>query len=268
MAKLSSPFDPSKHLPWDCLDNMAVSVEGCMVNLVSLVNTSTNVFNFSCSWLQYQGSIRDENTARLSAWIRPSAVARYLLRHTDLGAAANDINAPPKPADWQEILEEMLRDWGSALVADASKPKMVVLSQMRQSDRQCNTTFEVVSGGILGVGEVNRSSLGMIVMPAGRPHRQPFLIKGERPWASRIRAWRALFIALIVIISVLGALLLAGIGFLAYRLITASKRKAGPLRGCPFEDGLAHVPARQQDIGGGASSLEIHSRRNGAIGDI
>jgi len=120
------------------------------------------------------------------------------------------------------------------------------------------------------VGEVNRSSIGQIVMPSLRPYRQPFIVKGERerPWASRIRQGRALFIAMIVIISVLGALLLLGLGFLAYRLCTAGKRSAAPLRGSPFEDGVAHIATQEQDIGGGVSSLEGHSRRHGVSGGI
>lgn len=132
-----------------------------------------------------------------------------------------------------------------------------------------------MSGGLLGVGEVNRSSIGQIVMPSLRPYRAPFIVKGKReqPWRNRIRAARGLFIAMIVIISVLGALLLLGLGFLAYRLCTAGKRSTAPLRGSPFEDGVAmcatpHIATREQDIGGGVSSLENHSRRHGVSGGI
>lgn len=72
--------------------------------------------------------------------MRPSAVARYILRTTDLEAAANDLNSPPKPQGWQEMLQNMITEWGSALKADPSKPGMLVLSQ---NARECNTTFEV-----------------------------------------------------------------------------------------------------------------------------
>jgi hypothetical protein len=66
MAKLSAPFDPATHIPWDCLDRMAVTVEGCMVSAVSLINMSETLFNFSCSWMQLQGNLVN----RESCWRR------------------------------------------------------------------------------------------------------------------------------------------------------------------------------------------------------
>jgi hypothetical protein len=34
LAPLSRPFNPASHLPWDCLKEMLVSVEGCKVRAV------------------------------------------------------------------------------------------------------------------------------------------------------------------------------------------------------------------------------------------
>jgi hypothetical protein len=57
MGNLSQPFDPAVHVPWDCLDSLMVSVEGCMVSMVSTVPMSETLYNFSCTWLQLQGNL-------------------------------------------------------------------------------------------------------------------------------------------------------------------------------------------------------------------
>jgi predicted cobalt transporter CbtA len=259
MAKLSAPFDPATHIPWDCLDRMAVTVEGCMVSAVSLINMSETLFNFSCSWMQLQGNLVNRTHARMAAWLRPSPVARYMLRTTDLEATASDVNSPPKPRGWQDRLEEMIKE-RSLFVVDPAKPGMVILSQ---NGRQCNTTFKVVSGGMMGVGSVNRSTLGMVVMPSLRPYSQPFLIRGERNrwWIARARA---ILIALIVMSCVLGVIFLSALGFLIWRLVKAGRGRKGPLIGSPFEDGVGRLESAR-DISQGASSLEHHSRRAGGM---
>jgi hypothetical protein len=75
----------------------------------------------------------------MASWLRPSPVARYVLRSADLEIAAADITNPPKPLGWQEILENMIRE-SSVLIADPAKPGLVMLSQ---NGGQCNATFQV-----------------------------------------------------------------------------------------------------------------------------
>lgn len=57
LTNLSSPFEPDFHVPWDCLNSMLVSVEGCVVSMVSQLPMSETLFNFSCSWMQLQGNL-------------------------------------------------------------------------------------------------------------------------------------------------------------------------------------------------------------------
>lgn len=125
---------------------------------------------------------------------------------------------------------------------------------------------QVTSGGIMGVGQVNRSSIGAVVLPNLQPFKLPYIIQGTRSgsWRGRMRA---VFIALIVMVSVFGALLLGCLGLLIYRLCQAGKRK-GPIRGSPFDDGIAHMEAPVQSIGPGVSSLEHQSKRVGPSGGL
>lgn len=51
-------MDFSTDLPWDCLDEVIVSVSGCKVSFVSVLNTSRALPDFSCSWLEYQGLVQ------------------------------------------------------------------------------------------------------------------------------------------------------------------------------------------------------------------
>lgn len=115
----------------------------------------------------------------------------------------------------------------------------------------------------MGVGTVNRSTMGMIVMPSMRPYSQPFLIRGQRNrwWIARARA---IFIALIVMSCVLGVIFLAALGFLIWRLVKVGKGRKGPLIGSPFEDGVGRLESAH-DIGQGASSIEHQPRRNGGV---
>jgi hypothetical protein len=152
----------------------------------------------------------------------------------------------------------------------------------------------VTSGGVLNVGKVNTSSIGEVVFPSGRPFSAPWVVRGERPrpWLARVRA---MWIALIVVVSVFGAVLLAALGFLFYRLFTAhrdAKAGAAPVRGSPFEDGIGHLESgRAHGANGGAhggahggaagsfaeadpyrmqgmGSLEHNARRHGTSGGL
>lgn len=270
MGNLSQPFDPAVHVPWDCLDSLMVSVEGCMVSMVSTVPMSETLYNFSCTWLQLQGNLMNETHARMASWLRPSPVARYVLRSADLEIAAADITNPPKPLGWQEVLENMIRE-SSVLIADPAKPGLVMLSQ---NGGQCNATFQVKSGGLMGVGQVNRTTLGMIIMPSVAPYTRPFIIQGERSrwWTARARA---VVIALFVMVGVFGLQLLSCIGILIYRMVKAGKQKRNTARTMitttPFEDGIGqyHVGLGQPpEIGHGASSLEDQARRHGTTGGL
>jgi hypothetical protein len=133
---------------------------------------------------------------------------------------------------------------------------------------------QVKSGGLMGVGQVNRTTLGMIVMPSVAPYTRPFIIQGERSrwWTARARA---VVIALFVMVGVFGLQLLSCIGILIYRMVKAGKQKRNAARTMitttPFEDGIGqyHVGLGQPaEIGHGASSLENQARRHGATGGL
>lgn len=277
LTNLSTPFEPQFHVPWDCLNSMLVSVEGCVVSLVSQMPMSETLFNFSCSWLQLQGNLVNETHARMSSWLRPSPVARYVLSESDLEVAAADVTNPPRAPGWQAQLAEQIRE-SSMLVADptAGLPDHVVLQQF---GGQCATTFKVKSGGVMRVGSVNSSSVGMIVLPSAAPFTQPFVIRGQRPnlWAGRARAW---IIALGVMVGVFALTLLSCLGLLVYRLVRAGRgqKSSGSSGGglivtTPFEDGIARYEVGmglppQQEIGQGAVSLEHQARRHGSTGGL
>lgn len=58
MADLTTyPFDASEDYPWDCFERMAVSVRGCSLTAVPLVQESAMLPGFQCSWLQWQGKV-------------------------------------------------------------------------------------------------------------------------------------------------------------------------------------------------------------------
>lgn len=123
----------------------------------------------------------------------------------------------------------------------------------------------------MGVGKVNSSTLGMIVMPSMAPFTQPFVIRGQRDfsmWRQRARAW---FIALVVMVGIFALMLLSCIGILAHRLIKAGmqKRNLNHIATTPFDDGIGRYDAgHQQEIGQGAVSLENQTRRHGATGGL
>jgi hypothetical protein len=85
---------------------------------------------------------RAETAARVSAWARPTTVARYVLNTADLAALVaregRTAAASPKPPDWQEQLRGAFGDRGNALLGEQGR--FVVL---RQNNRRCNTTWEV-----------------------------------------------------------------------------------------------------------------------------
>lgn len=113
----------------------------------------------------------------------------------------------------------------------------------------------------MGMGEVNRSTLSMIVMPSQYRFSSPILVRGEMNWRQWAARARGIFIALIVMVSVFGALLMACLGCLIWRLCQAGKRK--PLLSRALNDGVGHIPTTQMDVAlTGASSIENGARRN------
>jgi hypothetical protein len=121
------------------------------------------------------------------------------------------------------------------------------------------------------VGKVDGSTVGQQVLPSGRPFQPPVILSGDR-----VRSWlpraRAMFAAFIVCVTLVGVMFLAALGYLAYRLATAHRRKASspPLRGSPFDDGSMEAGAA---AGGttalaGVSSLEHSARRGGVAGAL
>lgn len=124
---------------------------------------------------------------------------------------------------------------------------------------------QVVEGGIMGMGTVNRSSMAMVVMPSPFRYSSPILVRGEMNWRAWIARWRGVFIALIVMVSVFGALLLACLGLLVWRLCKAGKRKRTFM--ASMNDGIGHIPTTQMDVAlTGASSIENGARRPTSAG--
>lgn len=203
----------------------------------------------------------------MAPWVRPLATARFVLRNTDLAAAA----APRRPPGWQQQLAEAFGERGSRLVAIDG---FVVLTL---NNRACNTTFEVTSGGLLGAGSVDRATIGSVVVPASRPYDPPTVLRGERPrwWMARARAMQ---VALWVLVSIFALLLVAALGLLAWRLCAArrhGKAAAPPLRGSPFDDGLPrHLEAAgsaetaHHHAAAAVGSLEHSARRLGTSGGL
>lgn len=140
----------------------------------------------------------------------------------------------------------------------------------------CHPPAQVKSGGVMGVGKVNSSSVGMIVLPSAAPFTPPFVIRGRRPqpWAPRRDAARAVVIALAIMVGVFSITLLSCLGFLVYRLVKAGRQKrSSHIITTTFEDGVGRYdvglgPAPQQEIGQGAVSLEHQARRHGSTGGL
>lgn len=91
MANLSQPFDPKVHVPWDCLDSLMVSVQGCMVSMVSTVPMSETVYNFSCTWMQLQGNLMNGERGLKFCRLLDSSEFKLgnLARDEDVGARRN-----------------------------------------------------------------------------------------------------------------------------------------------------------------------------------
>lgn len=130
----------------------------------------------------------------------------------------------------------------------------------------------------MGVGTVNSSSVGMIVLPSTAPFTPPFVIRGQRPqpWAPRRDVARAVVVALAIMVGVFCVTLLSCLGFLVYRLVKAGRvKRSSHISTTPFEDGVGRYdvglgprPAPQQEIGQGAVSLEHQARRHGSTGGL
>lgn len=139
----------------------------------------------------------------------------------------------------------------------------------------------MIAGGLLGAGQVNTSTIGSLVLPNLQPYKPPYVVVSARPsqqprgvWADARRI-RALFIALVVMVGVFGAMLLGCLGLLIWRLVKAGRqskqRGVGPIIATtPFEDGIGRLeaPHPHDTFGGGLSSLEVGARRHGASGGI
>lgn len=69
---LTAPMDFSTDLPYDCLETLLVSVEGCKVSMIPMKNTSDLLPDFACNWLEYQGYVDTGGGARCNrqqAWV-------------------------------------------------------------------------------------------------------------------------------------------------------------------------------------------------------
>lgn len=134
-----------------------------------------------------------------------------------------------------------------------------------------HTPLQVVEGGIMGRGTVNSSTMGMVVLPSPFAFESPYLVRGTFDSSWWRRRARSVVIALIVLVSVLGALLMACLALLAYRLCKAAGKRRGPIVGAlPYaNDGVAHIPTTQVDVGlTGASAIENGARRHQHAGGV
>lgn len=148
--------------------------------------------------------------------------------------------------------------------------------------------LQVVSGGLLGVGTIDKSTVGQFAMPAIQPFELPYMLEvskdvlssaavaaaSEGSQGSILGRGKSASIAIIVILSVLGAALLASLAYLAVRLVKAPKARAARCVTTPFDDGVGR---RQGAAGGppgvgiqipGLSPLEQQTMRHGPTGGI
>lgn len=150
---------------------------------------------------------------------------------------------------------------------------------------------QIVSGGALGVGTVDRSTVGKFVMPAVEPFQRPLTFQLDAAALAAAvgdgssmaapaptgmgggmgRGSNAAFVTLIVMLSVLGAALLGALVWLAVRLARAPKAAAAVAGSAgvagngasPFDDGVGR-PAGSIAM----SPLEQQARAHGPSGGI
>jgi hypothetical protein len=145
---------------------------------------------------------------------------------------------------------------------------------------------QIVSGGLLTLGEVDKSTVGKLAMPAIEPYQEPYMLEVRSDALAAAAAgssggWfglnnlfgphmRNVTISGIVIISVLGAVLLGAVMLVVVRLAKAGKRDSSG-RGGSFDDGVrpmqgGRLSQRQGSGAAGMSRLERHARSMGSQG--
>jgi hypothetical protein len=144
---------------------------------------------------------------------------------------------------------------------------------------------QIVSGGLLSLGEVDKSTVGKLAMPAIEPFQQPYVleVRGDalaQAASGNSGGWfgignffnqhsRHVTIPMVVIISVLGAVLLAAVLVLIVRLARAGKSGRDNLRGTVFDDGVRPVAGgrlSQRQVGGTAGGnryARVHAPTGG-----
>jgi hypothetical protein len=149
----------------------------------------------------------------------------------------------------------------------------------------CFRCLQIVSGGLLGLGEVDKSTIGKLAMPAIEPYQEPYVLEVRSDALAAAAAgssdsWfglgnlfgphmRSVAISGIVIISVLGALLLGAVMVLVVRLARAGKGgRDGSGRGGSFDNGVrllqgGRLSQRQGSGAAGMTRLERHARATG-----
>jgi hypothetical protein len=141
--------------------------------------------------------------------------------------------------------------------------------------------LQIVSGGLLGLGEVDKSTIGKLAMPAIEPYQEPYVLEvrsdalaaaaagSSGSWFNLGPHMRSVTISGIVIISVLGAVLLGAVMLLVVRLARAGKGgRDGSGRGGSFDNGVrplqgGRLSQRQGSGAAGMSRLERHARATG-----
>ncbi|WIA13892.1 hypothetical protein OEZ85_002464 [Tetradesmus obliquus] len=370
---LTAPMDLATDLPWDCMESLVVSVEGCKVSIIPMRNASALLPGFSCNWLEYRGYVDSTTSAQLAAWTRPISAARWVLYNTNLtswrqqgvgtvsigslvralehvqrrdpnlpisqlmrqqelvallknyrnfnmqldadesadeaaapvaevaeaaaaqaaaeakpvqsdkpvlppGVEADGTGLVSSPVEWQKKLADMFNGNGSLLHADVPNNIIVLFH-----NRRCNLTYEIVSGGLLTLGEVDRSTVGKLAMPAIEPFREPYVLEVQPDALAQAASgssggWLGLGnmfgpqsksakVSMVVIIAVLGAVLLGAVMCLCVRLARAGKHRHEYVRGSVFDDGVGVRPVpggrlsqRQPGATAGMSRLERHAQ--------
>lgn len=182
------------------------------------------------------------------------------------------------PVEWQKKLADMFNGNGSLLHADVPNNIIVLFH-----NRRCNLTYEIVSGGLLTLGEVDRSTVGKLAMPAIEPFREPYVLEVQPDALAQAASgssggWLGLGdmfgpqsksakVSMVVIIAVLGAVLLGAVMCLCVRLARAGKHRHEYVRGSVFDDGVGVRPVsggrlsqRQPGATAGMSRLERHAQ--------
>jgi hypothetical protein len=147
---------------------------------------------------------------------------------------------------------------------------------------------QIVSGGLLSLGEVDKSTVGKLAMPAIEPYKEPYVLEVRGDALAQAAAggsggWfgfgsmlgphsKSVTISMIVIVSVMGALLLGAVIGLIVRLARAGKSSRDGIRSSVFDDGVRAAPggrlSQRQGAGAGMSRLERHGRSLGPAGGL